>query len=299
METRDIAITIDEKFVQHACVMLESLREFNKQMINLHILYNDTRHERLDILKKHFSGSSIQLFFYKVDVSEFSYLPIRITDHVTISTYFRLLLPEILKDIDSVLFLDCDILINGDLTEVLAMELDTHAIAAVKDVVVDLIHHKKQDLGIPDDKIYFNAGILKMDLKKFRQREISKLILDKIKENPGKYDFWDQDALNEFFKGEFLKLGYKYNVQSELFFSEQLKNDPDIADAVKKPVIVHFCGNGVSKPWFYHNFHPSKHLYYQYLSRTPFYRYKAPDTPPYFQRKFRSFARKIKRALYH
>jgi lipopolysaccharide biosynthesis glycosyltransferase len=297
MNKPDIAITIDEDYVQHACVMLESLIKFNVLPINIHVVHNNLSEESITLLTKQFSKTNLHLHFYQVETEEFSYLPIRVNDHVSITTYFRILLPEILSGLDSVLFLDSDIIINGSLTPLFTLDMGNNAIAAVKDVVVDSMPNKKESLEIPQEKIYFNAGILKMNLSAFRKNNITKKVLEYIQEYPARCQFWDQDALNAFFKGEFYPLAFTYNVQSELFFSEILKHDPNIIEAVTNPVIIHYCGNGVSKPWFYNNRHPLKHLYYEYLQLTQFKKYKAPDTPLFFERTIKSVVRSIRNTI--
>ena len=286
---KHIAITIDDDYIQHACVMLESLKAFLIHGITIHCIYAQLSNKNIELLKRQFSRSVFSFQFYPINNYDLSFVIVRPGDHVSIATYFRILLPNILTSLEKVLFLDTDIIINGSIDALFNMDISGLPVAAVEDIGMGNI--KKESMGIPDGKPYFNAGVLLMNLEYFRAHDLVSKILLFIKEYPERCEFWDQDALNATITGNIYALPYKYNVQSNSYSYEG--NDMDVNDAMKCPVIIHFTGAGYCKPWFYHNNHPFKKLYYKHLQLTPFRRYREPDRPTAFQ----VFKRMLKRII--
>ncbi|RFZ90670.1 glycosyltransferase family 8 protein [Mucilaginibacter conchicola] len=270
-----IAITIDNNYIQHACVMLKSLEANVKQPVDVHCVFEDLNDKNIVLLKKVFNNSHVKLHFVRFDTSVLPQLPIKANDHVTSATFFRIWLPHLFKDLKQILFMDTDIVINGDISEMLNLDITDYPVAAIPDL--GMSDAKKQGLGITGDKLYINAGILLINLQYFREHHLTETIAQFITEHPGLCEFWDQDAINATIKGNFYRLDYKYNVQSG--FYERPAEEPALKAAIEHPVIVHYTGGGVCKPWFYKNTHPERQLYYKYLKLTPFRFYYPPDLP--------------------
>ena len=270
----NIAITIDDNYAQHACVMLESLKSNHKDPVTIYCIYDRLSDINLTILKDHFSKTSISLIFKQFDSSVISDMPIKAGSHVSIATYFRILLPEILEDLDEVVFLDSDIVITDDLSGLLNADISGYPVAAAEDL--SLTDALKAQYNISKGFAYFNAGILKMNLKYFRDNNLTKKILNFINEFPEKCVFWDQDALNNVIRGHFSPLALRFNILPPYFEST---SNTDLLSAIKDPAIVHFSGGGNCKPWFYYNNHPYKKFYYLHLKNTPFADYREPDRP--------------------
>jgi lipopolysaccharide biosynthesis glycosyltransferase len=75
--------------------------------------------------------------------------------HISIATYFRLLLPSILPPLlERVLFIDSDIVINGSLEEFWTTPIDGYAMAAATDRNLDT---QRKRLGLAPDSPYFNG----------------------------------------------------------------------------------------------------------------------------------------------
>ncbi len=270
----NIAITIDDHYVQHACVMLQSLHITNPQPINIYCIYLELSDANRQLLIKHFRCTHLNLSF--IPLRGIPDLPIRPGDHVSIATFFRIWIPDILTDLDEVLFLDSDIIIDGDISYLLDLDVRQCPLAAAKDPAMP--PEKKQKLQIPPHRDYFNAGVLKLNLAWFRKHRLTEQLLAFIRHFPELCEFWDQDALNAVLKGNFYRIDYKYNMQTSLF-DDRLLQHPSFTDKLEKPVVIHFTGGGNCKPWLYLNHHPLKKLYYQALHSTPFSNYLPPDMP--------------------
>jgi lipopolysaccharide biosynthesis glycosyltransferase len=75
--------------------------------------------------------------------------------HISIATYFRLLLPSILPPLlERVLFIDSDIVINSSLEEFRTTPIDGYAMAAATDRNLDT---QRKRLGLAPDSPYFNG----------------------------------------------------------------------------------------------------------------------------------------------
>lgn len=270
-----IAITIDNNYLQHACVMLQSLKANITSDVNVYCIYDHLDANNKAIIENHFKGSRLKLKFLEFDKKVLPDLPIKDNDHVTSAAFFRIWLPSILDEVDQILFLDSDIIINGDISPLFRLTIADYALAAVPDL--GMSNEKKLGLGIAPDQFYFNSGVMLLNLKYFRQHNLTTQITRFIQSKPELCEFWDQDAFNAVLKGAFYKLDYKYNVQSVFF--ERLSNNPGLRDALEKPVVIHYTGGGDCKPWRYHNTHPLNRLYYKYLLRTPFRFYYPPEMP--------------------
>ncbi|WP_374166310.1 glycosyltransferase family 8 protein [Arcticibacter sp. MXS-1] len=277
-----VAITIDDNYVQHACVMLQSLMDNNIRRLDVFCVCSGLSRANLTSLRNHFKKTRLQLHFIEFPKYLLPVLPIRPGEHITAASFFRIWLPELLYGQDGVLFLDSDIIVNGDISCLLDLNIGDRAVAAIEDPGID--ERKKEDLGIPPNQKYFNAGVLIMNLNYFRKHDLTKKTAQFIRAHPDKCEFHDQDALNAVIKGAFIPLGFHYNCQSVLF-EEPFISQSRFTRALTKPAVIHFTGRGDCKPWALHNSHPMKGLYYHYLKRTPFYNYSPPGAPP-ITRKF-------------
>lgn len=267
-----IAITFDDKYMQHACVMLQSLNAHLSVKVTVHCIFNNLDSKNQKLLTRHFAKSNIELNFVAFDNSVLPDLPIKQNDHVSPAAFFRIWLPHLLPHINKVLFLDSDIIITGNIMPLLDLNINDYAIAAVCD---SMTNEKKAGLGIRNDSHYFNSGVMVMNLDYFRKHQLTQKLSEFITQYPHLCEFWDQDAFNAIMAGNFYRLDYKYNVQSFIFQTDD-ESHPGI---IEQAAVIHFTGAGMNKPWFFHNKHPYKRLYYHYLVKTPFASYLPPDIP--------------------
>ncbi|MDT3405172.1 glycosyltransferase family 8 protein [Mucilaginibacter terrae] len=287
MHQYHVAITIDDNYIQHACVMLQSLNEHAISPIEVYCISDNLSDGSKNILKNHFKKSKLTISFVGFNPGSLPQLPIKHTDHVSAATFFRIWLPQLLPHVKQVLFLDTDILINNDLSSVFNLNIDNYPIAAVPDLGASI--EKKTQLGIHAHKLYFNAGVMLVNLDYFRKHHLTRQLAHFISTKPELCEFWDQDALNAIISGNFLELHPRFNLQSTTY---DYKGTKGVDEAIANPAIVHFTGGGSCKPWFYQNQHPLKYLYYQNLKKTPFRFFYPADLPRSWH-----FLRKLKHLI--
>ncbi|ONK15803.1 glycosyltransferase family 8 protein [Streptomyces sp. MP131-18] len=175
-------------------------------------------------------------------------LPVQ-SDYITSETFGRLALARLLPaDVTRVVYLDADLLILGDLSELSRHDLAGATLAAVREASdpfcwsLNGLEHVF-DLGLDPAAPYFNAGILVMDLPAFRATGVEERCLAYLaRHRPARMD---QDALNAVCRGRIGELPVKWNVEKYFFTSEErrLRYRALLAQAR----ILHYVGH--KKPW--------------------------------------------------
>lgn len=112
--------------------------------------------------------------FIDVNPEDFAGFPLNIR-HISITTYARLKLGEYIADCDKVLYLDIDVLVRDSLTPLWDTDLGDNWLGACIDLFVERQEGYKQKIGMADGEYYFNAGVLLINLKKWRRHDIFKM----------------------------------------------------------------------------------------------------------------------------
>ncbi len=181
-----------------------------------------------------------------------------------IEVYQRLGIARILPpSYDRVVYLDCDMIVRKDLKELLLIDLGGKTVGAVADCYQEqrLKHLKRLCASIPSlptpaKPMYFNSGMLVIDLNRWKDHGIEEKVLRFLRENPDKISAADQDALNIIFLNDQKELSQKYNF---------LVAATDTTE--QDPVIIHFAGG--SKPWYFFSALPYQSEYVYYANKTP------------------------------
>lgn len=268
-----IACAADNKYTQHAVVMLTSLFENNKEnKIHLHFFSADFNIENKKILEETVNRYEQTFSFYALEPTLFK--DCYVSDHVSFATYYRIVIPNILANTtNKVLYLDTDIIICKNLKPLWEINIDNYTIAAVNELNFD----GPARLNFDEKYKYFNAGILLINTKTWVLENLQETLFDYIKEHTNKLIFWDQDALNANLFNKRLLIEPKWNQLSSVFEVDEktllkIYSKPEIEELIQSPAIIHFSGS--SKPWEYLNIHPYKKEYYKYLQLTQWKNFK-------------------------
>ena len=127
----------------------------------------------------------------------------------------RCVLTRILPDEHRVLWLDCDTIVDADITELFETDMKGNLFAGC-------IEHRKGE--------YINTGVLLMDLDAIRADGLDDVLICVL--NHQKLELPDQDAINELARGRILFLDSKYNVCCLTVPPEEQK-------------IIHFAGQEI------------------------------------------------------
>lgn len=99
-------------------------------------------------------------------------------NRLTQTVYFRLFLADMFPEYDKGIYLDSDVIVPGDISELYATKLDaSHIIAACPDYTIQGIpafaQYAEQAVGVERNR-YVNAGVLVMNMKMMREIRFSK-----------------------------------------------------------------------------------------------------------------------------
>lgn len=245
----NIVCCTDNNYVIPCGVLITSVCENNSsEDIKIYILTEGISLENQERLKAVVAKYGKQIEFYTVDKKAFANCPI--SRHITLATYFRLIMTDILpQDIEKVLYLDCDIIVRHSLHSLWNTDIDSYAAGVIPDMSIDDIRIYNR-LQYPSYFGYFNAGVLLVNLRYWREKNLSDRFFEIINQYPERLRYHDQDVLNIALREIKLNLHMKYNVQHGYFFKDPLisrKYWEEREQAIIDPVILHYSGN---KPWF-------------------------------------------------
>lgn len=175
---------------------------------------------------------------------------------LSIETYFRLFIPLAIRGYDKIIYLDSDIIVNHDITELYDIDLDGHPAAFVRDVQVGILKKHNLQIGNLDYKKCFNAGVMVMDVPRFEEghyREKSlKLLHEDYARKERLYVFADQDLLQNVLYDNVKFLDDRWNFQYQYNWRLQTLDDDYRAQYIRvgeAPYIIHYAGD--RKPWTY------------------------------------------------
>ena len=247
MKEIPVVIAFTQNYIVPACTTLQSILS-NSRESRFHIICLLTEplssHNQLTIQK--FDSERIRFTFINLDGKLDG---IYIDHRYTIAASYRLLLPDILPMYDKVIYTDCDIIFQNDLSQIYSnIQLGDNYLAGVLEAPLDFQIPYINSIGC-DPQYYMNSGFLIMNLRLMRE---DNLVSKFIEASKVEYlQFPDQDVLNMICKGRILALS-PYMNSIRTFFIPSYKYDflkryskNDLEDILAKGNI-HYTGG---KPW--------------------------------------------------
>lgn len=284
-----IACNIDSNYVRHCAVTLVSLFENNrKEQITAHIIARDLSDAEKKILIDLATPYGNLVCFYEPDIKLLEGFTIRkFSKRISMATYYRCILSELLPaDIDRLLYLDCDIVIVGDISEYWNTPLDNETgVAAVEDMGCNE-PARYEILKYPMEDSYFNAGVLLINLDYWRKNDVAHACVDYFHKYPERILFNDQDLLNSILHKNKILVDLKWNVQDAFYRRPKQMDEAwkeKFSEVLKHPVILHYTNR---KPWEYDSQHPLREVYFQYLDMTPWKGERILNNPYYQLKRF-------------
>ena len=212
------------------------------------------------------SGDGVSLAWHDPSSCELDRHPV--TSRMTMATYARLVLAQLLPaDLERVIWLDADVLVTADLDRLWRTDLAGQHLLAVQDPFVPFVSSRYgiqrwQELGLAEHAKYFNAGVMLIDLDRWRRDEIGDHAGDYVRDHRAEVVFWDQDGLNAVLCGRWRELDARWNYCPG--FTERERPESASLD----PWIIHFAGS--LKPWLLPSAETGpRALFYQVLDETP------------------------------
>ena len=157
--------------------------------------------------------------------------------HVSKACFLRLLIPKYYPQLERALYLDCDTICKGSLSELYNADFENNYIIGCEGIEYSKTQAK--ELNIP---FYINSGVMLFNIPLMNKENYFKQIKDRWKESLGlpKVYSADETVINYVFNGKIKKISEKYNYCHNRDYGDR-KQD--------KPIILHFTGADKKEFW--------------------------------------------------
>ncbi len=259
----------------------------NDEVCDIFILHTElspSYQQKIQALER--KNISIRFLSVAPFLEEFDQNIFKIHAHFSKEAYYRFFIPQIFVNYEKVVYLDCDMLFLCNMNEILHIDLQNKAMAAVLEykfkckVEFDATLHKyaKEILKLNNVQKYFNSGVLIFDIAKLRSMNFTQKCLEKLVEivRPRTVD---QCVINSILHEKVLLLNPSWNMQTHVDV-EELKNFApakdyeDYMQSFTKPRVIHYCSP--LKPWNTTQI-PFGDLWWDCAEKTEFYQDIKPE----------------------
>lgn len=277
-----LACASDAHYIKPLATMLQSVvtNLAPDRTVAIYILNGDARPPLGADLSRNWAPGRASVHWLTIDPSVYTGAPL--WGRMSASTYFKLAVPDALPaEVSKAIWLDCDLLVNADLGQLWDVALEGNHVRAVQDSIVPLVSSRYgiasyEQLGIPREAKYFNAGVMVVDVDRWRTERIQERVLEYVRRFGDSVFFWDQEGLNAVLAGSWGELDPRWNrnvsIPPRLRVSHAHRDRTTASDG--EPWIIHFAGN--LKPWLFPGNDPERLQYYRYLDMTPWAGWRPP-----------------------
>ena len=245
-----IALAFDKNIADYVPALINSIEANTSCATRYIMLMRDVPDDKIKPIEKACKQAPIQWFEMGKFLQD---TKLNLYSHLTVSCMDRLFLPELLPDIDKILYLDIDITVQGDVAELYQTELVDAPLAAKRDSYPAWMNKNPLIISkfwhlLPKDKLlnfqksasvsfnmlnpHFNSGVLVLSLEKMRQDNFTEQAIQLATE----YQLDDQTVLNFYTADNYIELSPIWSgfPNLESLFNNQRK-------------LLHWAGRG--KPW--------------------------------------------------
>lgn len=182
--------------------------------------------------------------------------------------FTKLILANVLSD-DRIIYLDSDLAIGKDLSELFSTNLNDFVIgaSAIETISDSLRSTFYQSIGMKKEAKYFNSGVMLMDLKKWRELDITSQCLSFGNKYVDRVSFGDEAILNCIFYENFQTIDASYN--------HPLYPDSALVQLNSLNEIFHFVGSPKPFDFLGEFIHPNYAMFYDSLTQTIFRDYRS------------------------
>jgi lipopolysaccharide biosynthesis glycosyltransferase len=224
--------------------------------------------------KKLGAFANVDLHWHTIDLEHFRDLPV--LRRINSTMYIRLLMDDILPaDLERLVYLDGDMLVESDLSQLYREDFAGATLMAVCDYGSSIL---RPELPVPGADAqqrksapYFNSGVLLINMKPWRDQRIGREVLDYVSKHKSEVRFPDQDWLNAVLFGKWKQLDLAWNAQVDNLINTTQLGKTAVDEEVRRrrdellyhPKIQHYAGR--KKPWGPGRFKPVRERFIHYL----------------------------------
>ena len=299
MEKICVVFASDNNYAQHAAVAMVSIlmNAAVPERLSFYLLDDNVAEPVKEKMRQSIERYGAELHFIAVDAEAFCHF--FVSGQLSRTAYFRLEMANLLPDdVDRAIYLDCDLLVWEDIGILWKYDMKGKPLAAVPDLGIMASSkdwgRKQQSLGMERTDLYFNSGVLMVDLAQWRSKGYGGQVEQVAMEHD--YQHHDQDALNKVFYRNWEPLPLRWNVippvwQLFLKILCRARYRKAAMEARTHIAILHYAGG--YKPWEYEEYPAFNEGYYRCLEKSRFCDAKMPQFDA--RRKHRSIHRQLRR----
>ena len=265
-ERISIAVAADNNYAPYLSSLIQSILEntCKPDAIDFFVMSKDLSKRNRSFLQHQVEDASSTITFINLASMTDALKDIKLTDWFTVEILFRLLLPDLLPNIDKILYLDSDMIVLGDVADLFRIDLGSNLIGACLDPDMagncagydpDRKNYLINEVGLSDPYAYFQSGMVLMNLAQFRQDAPTSTLLQIASSKTWKYN--DQDTLNNVAYGRVTFCHMKWNFLVD-WGDEEIRSKTifpmapeyifeEYKEAALSPCIIHYAG--FQKPW--------------------------------------------------
>lgn len=162
--------------------------------------------------------------------------------HISEATYYRLLIEDYVDvDLNSLIYLDCDVIcIDNPLEKLKSLVTQLKDSKSTVAVLPEpgMFEYGNKNYNLENN--YFNAGVMVIDYKKWKEGDLKKIFFKIIKDHDTNLKYWDQDVLNIHFNKKYISIPLALNFKVDMELSDKNSEYLDIK-------LLHYSGK--FKPW--------------------------------------------------
>lgn len=203
----EIAFGVDTDYVKYAGIVMTSIAAENAgEEIGFHLVCDGIAEEdieRLQEFRAAFPRTDVYIYDARAALDDLPFPHGIPHERINCSVFTRILMPELVpQELTRILYLDADTLCVGRLAGLYAHDLGTAPLAAAREGDGA---RKAQRIGMRGTD-YFNAGVMLLDLARWRSMQLTARVLDAWRTHGASFPLLEQDALNSVLDGDFAVL---------------------------------------------------------------------------------------------
>lgn len=261
-----VVFACSENFVPYLSVATQSIIEnaSASRRYDIIVLTRDISPASMITLTRQVKSDNVGIGFLDVDAA-LGDIELPHHGHFRPETYYRLLAPQLLPNVDKAIYLDSDLIVEKDIAGLFDVDVTDYPLAATRDAdTIGQIEgydatvgpYLKNELGMRDPHDYFQAGVLLMNLAELRHTVSPEEFLALSTQRMWRW--LDQDVLNRVVNGNYVRVHMRWNYLMDwqhLRRTHIVSNAPadvraEYDEAAADPAIIHFAGPD-NRPWLY------------------------------------------------
>ncbi|QXY83581.1 lipopolysaccharide glucosyltransferase RfaJ [Salmonella bongori] len=272
----NVSYGVDENYLDGVGVSIASVLLNNDIPVAFHIICDSYSQSFVKDIERLAVQYHIKIALYLIKVDSLEVLPQ--TKVWSRAMYFRLFAFDYLsKKVNTLLYLDADVVCKGSLQELLRLDLTEKIAAVVKDVdsIQNKVNERLRAFNLQGD--YFNSGVVFVNLMLWKENDLTeKAFLLLAGKEADSFKYPDQDVLNILLHNKVIFLPRQYNtiytIKSELNDRTHNKYSNIINDST---ILIHYTG--ATKPWHAWANYPSVMYYKNARLHSPWKDHPAKD----------------------